>query len=165
MYKVNDYVIYSSMGVCQVTNICRENFGGTVEREYYVLNPVYGNIIDIFVPTDKRNVVMRRLLSKAEIFELINIMPDLDSEWISDDIFRRVTFGEILQSGDQQKIVQVIKTIYNRKIELEQKGHRLSISDSDTLKAAEKLLYHEFALVLDILPDQVVPFIMAKIQI
>lgn len=55
--------------------------------------------------------------------------------------------------------------IYNRKVELEKKGKRLTSADSEAMKTAEKLLYNEFALVLDIRPDQVVPFIMEKITV
>lgn len=162
MYQVNDYVVYGSTGVCQVTNISRENFGGTVSREYYVLNPIYGNSVDIFIPTDNQNVVMRHILSKAEIMDLIRSMPEIDSEWIADDSFRKSTFSEILQSGDQRKVVQLIKTLHDRQVDLENNGKRLTSGDSDVMKSAEKLLYNEFALVLDIQPDQVVPFILKK---
>lgn len=42
---------------------------------------------------------------------------------------------------------------------------RLHISDESFLKDAEKLLYEEFAHVLNITKDQVLPFIMRQIEI
>lgn len=162
MYHVNDYVVYGSTGVCQVVDICRKKFGQT-DREYYVLNPVYGNTMQVYIPTDNQSVVMRRILSKDQLLRLVHLMPDIHDEWISDDQSRKATFNEALQSGDQKKMIKMIKMIYSRKLELENNGKRLTNTDSETMKAAEKLLYHEFALVFDINPEQVVPFITAQI--
>lgn len=162
MFQVNDYVVYGSTGVCQVVDISRESFCGQANREYYVLNPVFGNPMEIFIPTDSK-VVMRDILSKGEITELIQSMPQIDSEWITDDNSRKATFNEILQSGDQKRIVQLIKMINNRKAALESNGKHLTNNDSETFKTAEKLLCNEFALVLGIQPDQVVSFILEQI--
>lgn len=164
MYQINDYVVYGSTGVCQVTDISRENFGGSTDREYYVLNPVYGNSMEIFIPTDKPNDAMRRMLSKDEIIELIRFMPEIDSEWIDDDKFRKATFSGILQAGDQQKIIQLIKSIYERNVELEKNGKRLPSSDIEAMKQAEKQLYNEFALVLGIPPEKVADYILEHVQ-
>ncbi len=165
MFKVNDYVVYGSTGVCQIKSISLENFGGRMEREYYVLNSVNANSMDIYIPTDKCNVVMRKIMSKEEIYELIKVMPDIESEWISDDHFRKTAFREIIQTGDQKRMVQLIKTIYARKNELEKNGKKLTNSDAETMKTAEKFLYNEFAHVLDIQPEQVDLFIMGRVQI
>lgn len=163
MYQINDYVVYGATGVCQVVDISRENFGGKVVREYYVLNPVYGNSMSIFIPTDSRSAVMRHILSKADIMELIHSMPAIDGGWIEDDHLRKATFNETLQSGDLNKLAQLIKMIYHRKEFLESQGKHLTSADTEAMKISEKLLYNELALVLDIAPDEVVPFIMEKI--
>lgn len=164
MFQVNEYVVYGSTGVCQVVDISRESFCGQADREYYVLNPVFGNPMEIFIPTDSK-VVMRGILSKGEITGLIQSMPEIGSEWIADDNSRKAMFNEILQSGDQKRIIHLIKMIYNRKTALESNGKHLANSDSETFKAAEKLLCNEFALVLGIQPDQVVPFILKQIPV
>ena len=165
MYQVNDYVVYGATGVCQVVEISQESFGGPTSREYYVLNPVFGNSMQIYIPTDSQKVVMRRILTRQEILDLIKVMPDIDSEWVSDDNLRKATFSDAIQSGDQRRLVQLIKTIYARGEDLEKSGKRLSNTDRDLIKAAEKLLYNEFALVLDIQPDQVVPFILEQVTV
>jgi len=163
MFQVHDYVVYGSTGVCQIVDISQENFGGNADREYYILNPVYGNSMQLYIPTDHGQSVMRRVLSKEEIIQLIQAIPAIDSDWISDDHFRKATFSETLQSGDQKRIIHMIKMINNRKISLEKNGKHLANADCDAMKVAEKLLHNEFGLVLGLQPDQVAPFIMEHI--
>ncbi len=163
MYQVKDYVVYGANGVCQVVDICLENFGGKEDREYYVLSPVYGNSMSIFIPTDHENAQVRQVHSKDEIMDLIRQMPQMDGQWIDDDHHRRAVFSDTLQSCDLYRTARLIKMLYLRKQALEQQGKHLSSTDGDAMKAAEKLLCHEFALVLDIEPDDVVPFIAEKI--
>ncbi len=164
MLQVKDYVMFGSTGVCQITNIIRERFGGKSDREYYVLNPLHVNSATIYVPTDHQNANFRRILSKDEIHVLIQTISDIESDWIDDDSSRKSEFNEIIQSCDQRRMVQLIQMIHSRKAELEENGKKLTGVDTETMKMAEMLLFNEFALVLDILPDQVLPFILGQRQ-
>lgn len=64
-----------------------------------------------YIQMDNRNFVMRRILSKEESIELIRFIPEISSEWITDDIFRKAKFNKIIQSGDQRKTIQLINPI------------------------------------------------------
>ncbi len=163
MLEINDYVVFGSTGVCQIIKISRENFGGTNDREYYTLNPIFVNSSTIYVPTDNASVKMRKILTSDEIQNLIDNMPALSSEWIFDDQLRRNTFNEAIHSGDPSKLSQLIKAVNFRKAELLKVNKKLSFSDEESMKAAEKLLYHEFALVLNINPEQVEPMIASQL--
>lgn len=165
MYQVNDCVVYGSTGVCRITGIVMERFSGKEAREYYLLSPVYGNSVDIYIPTDSRQATMRRLMSREEIDELIGSMPQIGCEWVADDRFRQTSFKEILQSGDQRRIVVLIKTLHDRQVSLENDGRSLSGTDTEIMKTAEKLFSNEFALVLGIQPEQVVPFITRQAEL
>ncbi len=165
MFKINDYVVFGSTGVCQITDIIEESFGGPNEKKYYVLTPLHGNSSTIYVPVDNDKVVLRRVLTRSEIDDLIKIMPELDNDWINEDSPRKALFNEILQSGDLERVIHMIKVIYRRKQEVEEIGKRLTNADNESLKSAEKLLHHEFALVLDIEPEQVGPFIRGEIEV
>ena len=72
MFRVNDYVVYGSTGVCKIDAINREDFGDGREREYYVLTAIYANSLSIYIPTDNTDAAMRRIMTKDEIYELIN---------------------------------------------------------------------------------------------
>ncbi|MGI6333916.1 MAG: CarD family transcriptional regulator [Saccharofermentanales bacterium] len=165
MYQIDDYVVYGSAGVCRIVDIRQESFGDAGDREYYVLDSVYGNRMQTYIPVDNISVTMRPALKKEEVLDLIQSLPDIDSEWIQDDNQRRTLFAEILQSCDPAQIAYLIKMIYHRQKELQELGKRLTSADSEALKTAEKLLYDEFALVLDIQIEQVIPFIAEKIPV
>lgn len=166
MFAVNDIILYGLNGACKITDITKREIGGRTV-EYYVLRPIYSNASTIFVPTNNENLTsrMRQVLSAAEIHALIQSMPQEKSVWIEDENQRREAYKEILSNGDRQELIRLIKALYLHQKELQQIGRRLHISDERFLKDAERLLYDEFALVLSIKPEQVLPFIMEQIDL
>ncbi len=164
MFQINDYVVYGSTGICQIVDVCRMQFAGVAGREYYILEAVYGNRMRVYVPTDCEDA-MRHMMTRDELLTLIRSMPDIDDEWITEDPLRRTSFQRVLRGGDQIQMIRVIKMISKRRIELEKKGKRLTVSDADSLKEAEKMLHNEFAFILQIEPDEVVPFILNENQL
>lgn len=85
--------------------------------------------------------------------------------WIDNDNARRERYREILQSGDRAQLVGLIKALYCRQQEQQAKGRKLHAADERYLHEAEKILYEEFAHVLRIKRDEVLPFIMEQIQV
>ena len=166
MFAVNDTILYGLNGACKITDITKREIGGSA-AEYYVLQPVYSNASTIFVPTGNKNLTgrMRRVLSAAEIYALIKSMPQEKPVWIEDENQRKEACKEILSNGDRRELIRLIKALYLHQKELQQIGRRLHMSDERFLKEAERLLYDEFALVLRIKPDQVLPFIMEQIEL
>jgi CarD family transcriptional regulator len=160
MFQINDFIVFGANGVCQITDRRIENFDGTCEREYFVLNPLNSRNATIYAPADKSREKMRNLLERDEVLSLIEALPTEDSEWISDNQARRNYYNQVLQIADQQELLLMIKTLNERQDELAEKGRKLSAQDSDFKKRAEALINDEFALVLDIEPDEVLPFII-----
>ena len=166
MYAVNDTILYGLNGACIITDIAKRNISGSI-IEYYVLQPVYNNASTIYVPmkNEKLTAKMRRVLSAEEIHGLIQAMPDEDSLWIENENDRKEAYREILSAGDRMKLVRLIKALYLHQEKLQGIGRRLHMSDERFLKDAERLLYDEFALVLNIKPEQVLPFILEQIDV
>ena len=108
---------------------------------------------------------MRRILSEEEIYELIKAMPDKNGAWIENKNERNEYFRSILSNGDRAEIIKLIKIIYQHKEELKAIGKKLHASDEQFFKEAEKVIYDEFALVLNIRYDQVLPFIVDQISL
>lgn len=160
MFQTNDYVVYGSTGICQIVDICSMKFSGVTNREYYILESVYGNRMRVYIPTDCNEDTLRYVMSHEGLLSLVRSMPGMDDEWISADSVRRTLFHQMLHGGDQVKIIRMIKMISKRKIELEKNGKHLTVSDTETLKEAEKMLQNEFAFILQIKPDEVVQFIL-----
>ncbi|MBQ8202789.1 MAG: CarD family transcriptional regulator [Clostridia bacterium] len=166
MFKVGQTISYGSQGVCEILEITEKEIGGR-SLKYYVLKPVYRENNTIFVPVDNEQLTgkMRKVLSRKEIDELIRSMPDEKAEWIDDDARRREKYREILSSGDIKATVGVIKNLHNEQQRRKQVGKKLNQQDEILFNRAETLLYDELALVLDIKPEQVLPFIIEHIKI
>lgn len=165
MFNVNDMVIYGTDGVCRITDITVKSFADT-SAEYYVLQPVRKKgQSTVFVPVhnEKLTSKMQYILSTDEIRELINSMPDEDLLWLDDENARKLQYKEILSTGDRQSLIRLIKTLYLHQQKLQANGKKLHASDDRFFKEAEKMLYNEFAHVLNIKPDQVLEVIMTQL--
>lgn len=163
MYAVNDTVMYGQSGICKITEICDKKFGRETLK-YYVLRPIYGDNTVIYCPVDSDKVHMRNLLSAEDVFSLIREMPAQQGDWIENDNLRKEAQTEILRRGDHKELIALIKTLYKKREEIERSGRRFHRADEEAMQQAEKMLYQEFAQVLDIAPDEVVPFIIGKIE-
>ena len=166
MIEINDTILYGTEGVCTVLDIVERDFGGK-SIPYYVLQPVYNNRSTIYVPVHNEALTakMRRVLSKEEIYQIIQAMPGESSIWIEDEPERKERYKQILQRGDRIELVRMIKALYQHQLDQRAKGKHLHTADEHFFKEAEKLLYDEFALVLDIQPDQVLPFILQQLDV
>ena len=163
MFKVNDYIMYGTTGVCKVIEIKKEKFLGKEEREYYVLEPVYSKNTVIKIPVDNTTIRMRELLSKEAIEELINIVPNADTTWIEDDRIRNEQFKSMLKSGDCEELITLIRTIYLGKKTKKSIGKKLYKGDDEIMQAAEKILNEELAFILDIAPEEVPNYIKEQV--
>ena len=165
MIQINSTIIYGSQ-VCKVTDIKNMTFG-KITREYYVLKPVYDENNIIYAPIDnpKLKEKMREILSAEEITQLIKNMPQKEVFWIEDDKARAAAYKETLEKGDREDVIRIIKTLYEHKCEVEAKGKKLHSMDDIIFQRAEKMIYDEFALVLDIKREEVTPFILRQIEI
>lgn len=165
MFNINDNVVYGSQGVCTIVEITEKPFLNQ-KLKYYVLRPAYQKDSKVFVPVDNEKLTqkMRRVLSATEIKELLSQLPDEDTLWIENENERKQKFQEILKEGDRTKLVMLIKALSLHQQEQKDKGKKLHNCDEIFLKEAEKLLYNEFALVLQIEPCQVLPFILEQIN-
>ena len=162
--RVNDAVLYGIDGICHVTRVTTKIIDGKPE-EYYVLHPVDQETTTIYVPTANETLVsrMHRLLSLDEVIELIRTIPEEETIWIEDDTKRRTAYGQILLGGDRRELLKLIKTLYQRAQELKHGKRKMHAADEKMMKEAEKRLYDEFAHVLRIEPEQVLPFIFRMI--
>lgn len=100
-----------------------------------------------------------------EVYSLINTMPHTESIWIEDINLRKEKYTKILKSGDNKQLVKLIRTLYLEKEKKKVEGKKLYVNDEKIMTDAEKLLHEEFALVLDIKVDEVLPFILGKLEV
>lgn len=159
MFKVNDCVVFGTLGVCKIVDRRKEKFGSE-EKEYFVIMPVYANSSTIYVPADNCEDKFRQILNIDEVYELIQTVPDTEDLWIDDNQLRRETFTRIIMEGDRKELSRLITLLYQKREEQAKVNAKFHIADENAMKTAEKILYEEFAFILDIKPDEVFPFII-----
>lgn len=167
MYQVEDAVLYGMQGVCEIEAIEEKEFFGE-KRMYYVMRQVYQNASTIYIPVDNENLVskMRKVLSEEEIKQLILGMPEEKTKWIANDAVRKEKFKGVLQGGKREELIALIKSVYLHKQKLLEEGKKkLHVADENAMKDAERLLYDEFAYVLKLERNEVLPFILEQIDV
>ena len=165
MLAVGKMVMYGKNGVCRVNEIVDKKIGRE-NRKYYVLEPAYKPGLTFFVPVgQEENLKMHSVLSADEIYELIHTMPALSELEIDDERRRREEFDALITGGDRKDLIRIIKTIYKIRQDRENNGKKLCAKDEQIYAQAQKILYDEFAVVLKIKPDQVVPMIINEIEV
>lgn len=157
MYKTGDYVTYKENGICKVAE---------ETEEYYILQPVYSNNMTVYVPKKSQNLLqcMCHVLTKEEIDQTIRETEASPYVWIEDSKARAEAFNRLLKSGNKTAVLWLVKALSLHKIEVEQKKRSFYASDKRILTAAEKVITEEFAFVLGIEPEEVIPYIIQKLR-
>ncbi len=162
-FSVGDTILYGTNGVCKITDITEEKFNYETHK-YYVLKPVFDENATVYIPFDNEKLIskMKRIISEEEINELIKSLKGKEIEWIDNENKRKEKFKNIIYNGDREELMILIRTIYLHQEDLVKNGKKLHIMDERFLKDAEKLIYDEFSLVLNINREDVVPFILER---
>ena len=149
MYKIGDYVVKPSSGVCRVDNIMHLDMSGVDRnRLYYLLVPVNDENGKIYYPVDSSAQQIRKVMTSQEVHELIERIPDIQEISISNDKLREQKYKEVVKSIEPESLLSIIKTTYLRKKDRLQKGKKNTVADENYLNLAEKMLFSELCLVL-----------------
>lgn len=163
MFKVGDYVVYGNTGVCRIEDIGPLSIGSK-DKDYYTLIPMYGRNSRLYTVVDSDKVVIRPIMTKQESDALIDEMEDIDALWIGDEKRREEIYKEKMKTCDCKAWVQIIKTLYMRKMDRLAKGKKVTSSDEKYLNLAEDNLYGELAFSLEMPKEKVGEFILEKIR-
>lgn len=164
MFNVDDYIMYGKTGVCKVVDITNEKFINGEKRKYYILSPIYNNDTVIKIPLDNDKVPMRKVISKGDMTALINDIPNMEILWIDDEKKRIAQFETMLKSGQCEELIKLIKSIKFSKKYARSIGKKLEKPDRDIMKEAERLLTEEFAIILNVYPNEASSYILSQID-
>lgn len=164
-YKVDDYVVYRRSGICRIADIRRENFSSVGEREYYVMKPLHDDRSKFYVPADidDDDNCMRKVLSTEEIKSAISQAESFDGVWDDNSDIRSANFAKLLAGGNSAEVLWLFKSLSLYKKKLKDENRKFYDSDNKMLNAAEKIITEEFAFVLGIGRDEVIPYIMQRL--
>ena len=166
MFNKGDAVLYGSNGVCHVVGTEQQDLYGDM-MEYLVLKPVCDANSTVFVPTKNKELMSKIIpvLTEEQVYEFIGNIPNEETLWIDDEKQRKQFYQDIISRYDRKQLVQIIKTLYLHKTSQQQKGKKLHQSDEQLLRQAERLLYSEFAVALNVTVDAILPLITKQIEI
>ena len=107
MFQKNDYVVYGNNGVCRIKEIGPLDIPGiSKEQIYYTLVPYYAKDSQIFTPVDSTKVVMRSLIHKDTIMQLLEELPDMEPLWVKDEKQRETQYKETLRKCDCRELIR-----------------------------------------------------------
>ena len=159
MYKVNDYVVYKK-SVCKVKEIKNNKLNGI---DYYILVPIDDDSLIIDVPVDNRMGYLRDVISKKETEELINSIPSIEPLDNIDDKYIEKTYKDLI-GGDYKDLIKIIKTSYLRNEMRSKNNRRPSEKDLNYFNQAEKYLYNELSISLNMSFDDTKNYIVTRVQ-
>ena len=162
--KIGDHVVYCSGEICLVDSVVKRSFDGINEIEYFRLIPVGTKKSSYYIPCENYDSKIRQLLTKDEIYSLIEEMPEANAEWCEDKNARKSLFSSVLKSDDYHKIIAMMHSLYIQRENQKEKGKKLLASDERAMNEAEHLIHQEFAFVLGIREDEVEEFIEKKLN-
>ena len=165
MYKINDYIIYGGVGVCEIVNIGPIGSIGNAEKNYYTLEPIFEDNSKIYVPIDNDKIALRRIMSKEEADNLIKKASCLDEITVDDERLREQSYREIMKNIDPIEILRLIKTTNNWRKERLAKNMRNTSVDDKYLKMAKIFLAKELAITLKMSIEEAEKLILHEIEI
>ncbi len=164
MHNKNEYVNYSTYGICKIEDICQKQMDGSSDRRsYYSLKPVNQSGAKIFVPVDNAELTgrMRPVPPPEEIDRIITSAKHKNMPWVNDRKQRLANFQNILAKGNEEELLSLIRCLYFRSKE---RASGISYVDAQILKKAENIIEQEFAFSLKISAQNIGYYIKSKFE-
>ena len=157
MYKIGDYVVYQK-NVYQIIEI-KEKYINNLD--YYILKSVNDNSLTLNIPTN--NKLIRSLISKDKINNIIKNIPLIETLDIDDKNIES-EYKKILNNPSHEDLIKIIKTTYLRNKERMDSKRKISDKDKNYFELAEKYLYTEFSIVLDMNIEDTKNYIINEVE-
>lgn len=152
MFNTGDFVVYKR-DVCKIVNI---------KNEYYVLVPITDNSLKISVPVTNKFGFIRNLISKNEIMEIIKKIPNIETIETNDKLIEN-EYKNLMNTGSHEDLIKIIKTTYLRNKERIDNNKKIGDKDNNYFSLAEKYLYNEFAIVLNMSYDDTKKYVIEQV--
>lgn len=164
MFKIGDYVAHYKEGVCEVVGIGKIDMGSS-DKEYYTLKPIYDAGGTVYTPVDNKRGQIRDVITKEEAERLISQLPEIEIIGVSNEKQREGLYKEALLHNQCKEWIALIKTSYGRNKERLLAGKKTINVDERYMSIAEKFLYGELAVALDMPRDKVMDYVKRHLDI
>ncbi|MCD8144394.1 MAG: CarD family transcriptional regulator [Oscillospiraceae bacterium] len=134
------------------------------QREYYVLAPLYDKNSTIYIPVDTEQNPLRPVMTRQQALNLIDQLPELTELHFDSMNDEKLRAADILSSGDQLRLAQLTKTMYHIQRRRARSSKNAYATDRGILRQAERLLFGELAVSLELTVDGVQDFISRQLE-
>lgn len=157
MYKINDYIIYKRE-VCIIKDILLKFYR---DNDYYLLSPLSDESLTIKVPVSNKEI--RNLISKDDVEKIIKEIPNIN---IIDADTKQLEgiYKELIVNGRHEDLIKIIKTTYLRNKERIDNNKKTTDKDNYYFNLAEKYLYEEFSIILNLSYDDTKEYVINKVN-
>ena len=147
MYKKGDYVVKMPEGICKIENVGHpDTTGMNKTKEYYILVPINEKTSKKYLPVDYVDGRIRNMISNEEAIQLIKSIPNITETEIHNEKMREQEYKAAILSGDNKKIVSIIKLIYTRKQERIKQGKKAQRPMTNILNRQRMYSFPNFLL-------------------
>ena len=132
MFQKGEFMVYGSLGLCEVKEVGKSPVDPADVRVYYTLSPVYapsGSVV--FTPVDNENVVKRPPMTKEEANALLSQAATIPLLAVEKEKQRREVYRTALQKADPTLLVALLRTVLSRRFDASRMGRRLTDADTD----------------------------------
>lgn len=146
-----DYIVYRKE-TCKI-----------IEKEdgYYRLVPVNDTSIKYKVPVNSN--FLKKVITKEEIDRLLLEIPEINTIDLGEKQIEQ-EYKELMKSGTHEDLVKIIKTSYLRNQIRILNNKRISEIDDEYFRRAEKYLYEEIGIVLNLSFENTKKYIINKLK-
>ena len=146
-----DYIVYRKE-TCKI-----------IEKEdgYYRLVPVNDTSIKYKVPVDSN--FLKKVITKEEIDRLLLEIPEINTIDLGEKQIEQ-EYKDLMKSGTHEDLVTIIKTSYLRNQIRILNNKRISEIDDEYFRRAEKYLYEEIGIVLNLSFENTKKYIINKLK-
>lgn len=155
MFEIGDYVMYAGKGICKVEDQVMLDISMMGSKKlYYLIVPIEDSSVKLYLSVDGENHKVRKVMDKDEVMNLLSNAAEIEELQVLYDKQREQLYKEALNSGKPEKLIGIIKAIYNRKVSRDAEGKKNTSVDERFFKLAEQSLYGEIAFALQLTREE-----------
>lgn len=158
MFDIGDNVIYKHE-VCTIKELKK----GRNDKDYYTLVPIEDSSLKIELPVDLANEKVRKIITKEDALELIKKMPKIDTIEVNTKFLDNI-YKNLLVDETHESLIRIIKTTYLRNKERIENKKKLSDKDEYYFNLAEKYLYNELSISLNMNYEETKKYIINELE-
>ncbi len=151
MFQSGTYVVYGCKGVHKILGTTHLNLEGIPkDREYYVMQAVKKPDGAVYAPVEAGKTNMRSVMTREQAEIFLHTAEQIHALCCKTPKQREENCRERIKSCSPDSLLQVIKTVKERREERARQGKKLTLLDLHFMEQAEDILYEELAISLSI---------------